>query len=504
MFLEEIAACHSDEEIAAYNSDEERWDTSGCRATGVIEGTSTTTTTTSMDRRATHLHHYYGSVSHTALTFPDDTPTPSSRGGGEGGRPLRGQGDGGEGGGSEPPPPQPPPPPLSGQQDHWSVSWANGDAHQGGAGHWREEGRKRGGSVQEWGRGVVGHSGQSWLSQVVPTLWGHVRLMRWALRNSLGNLLNMDRKKSTSLGALVLQTSVLALTIRYSRTEIVTGPRYLTSTAVVMSELLKVFVCLYMAFYSSARKGASTVWTDLTNVQEAVKTAVPAGLYTLQNNLQFIAVSHLDAATFQVTYQLKILSTAVFSVLFLHRHLDSLRWSALVLLTVGVAFVQLPDSSPGETRSGAGGSTLVGLMAVLVMCLSSGFAGVYFEKILKSSTQSIWAKNVQMGLAGVIMTDGSKVSENGFFQGYNTLTLIIVIQQALLGLIISMVMKYADNILKGFASAISIILTSIISCILLQDLHLSCSFLSGTSIVLISALLYNVDRAADKYVTHMV
>ena len=44
-----------------------------------------------------------------------------------------------------------------------------------------------------------------------------------------------------------------------------------------------------------------------------------------------------------------------------------------------------------------GGSTLVGLMAVLTMSLSSGFAGVYFEKILKASTQSLWAKNAQMG-----------------------------------------------------------------------------------------------------------
>ena len=62
--------------------------------------------------------------------------------------------------------------------------------------------------------------------------------------------------------------------------------------------------------------------------------------------------------------------------------------------------VQLPsseESDGGASRAVMGGSTLVGLMAVLIMSLSSGFAGVYFEKILKASTQSLWAKNAQMG-----------------------------------------------------------------------------------------------------------
>lgn len=44
-----------------------------------------------------------------------------------------------------------------------------------------------------------------------------------------------------------------------------------------------------------------------------------------------------------------------------------------------------------------GGVAFVGLMAVTAMCLSSGFAGVYFEKVLKSSTQSLWGRNIQLG-----------------------------------------------------------------------------------------------------------
>lgn len=68
---------------------------------------------------------------------------------------------------------------------------------------------------------------------------------------------------------------------------------------------------------------------------------IPAGLYTLQNNLLFIALSNLDAATYQVTYQLKILTTALFSVLMLGKKLDSTKWISLVFLMIGVSLVQV-------------------------------------------------------------------------------------------------------------------------------------------------------------------
>lgn len=43
------------------------------------------------------------------------------------------------------------------------------------------------------------------------------------------------------------------------------------------------------------------------------------------------------------------------------------------------------------------GSQFVGLMSVLMACVSSGFAGVYFEKILKETKQSVWVRNIQLG-----------------------------------------------------------------------------------------------------------
>ena len=41
------------------------------------------------------------------------------------------------------------------------------------------------------------------------------------------------------------------------------------------------------------------------------------------------------------------------------------------------------------------------------------------------------------------------------------------------GLIVAAVIKYADNILKGFATAVSIVLSTVLSYLVLQDLDLT-------------------------------
>lgn len=89
---------------------------------------------------------------------------------------------------------------------------------------------------------------------------------------------------------------------------------------------------------------------------------------------------------------MKILTTAFFAVVVLKRHLKKWQWCALAILASGVALVQL--SSTEKTQSEKSShlpeqSKLIGFSAALAACFISGFAGIYFEKVLKESDISV-------------------------------------------------------------------------------------------------------------------
>merc|ERR1719343_1467744 len=109
-----------------------------------------------------------------------------------------------------------------------------------------------------------------------------------------------------------------------------------------MQEMLKAGVCILLML----RKDG-TIAAAYENRLECLKTAVPAVLYLVQNNLQYVAMTYLDAPTYAVTYQTKLLWVAVCSVLFLGKSLERYQWFALTLLMLGVCSVQLSQAGSG-------------------------------------------------------------------------------------------------------------------------------------------------------------
>ncbi|CCG85004.1 protein of unknown function [Taphrina deformans PYCC 5710] len=314
--------------------------------------------------------------------------------------------------------------------------------------------------------------------------------------------------KYIALPTLAIQNAAAALITHYSRVmPEYKDERYYPSTAVLLSEVLKLFICFF-AFRAEhvQAEGPDISFLDSLRAafpSDSYKLAIPAALFTLQNNLQYVAISNLDAAMFQVTYQMKIITTAIFSVILFRKQLSWTKWGSLLLLTAGVAMVSLPSGAAAAHSDGM--NMGLGLIAVSIASVSSGLAGVYFEKVLKGSQSSLFKLNIPLSafsivpalFLGVMLKDGQEIYEKGFFYGYNYIVWITIVIQALGGLIVATCVLYADNIMKNFATSSAVIISALAS-VFLFEYVISLYFVVGTTGVLLATYIYGLPDALEQ------
>lgn len=291
--------------------------------------------------------------------------------------------------------------------------------------------------------------------------------------------------KQIVLAVLVIQNGSAVLLMRAVRA--LPGEKeFVTLTAVIMQELLKAVTCVALILWSHG--SLAVAWEKPS---ESLKTSVPALLYLVQNNLQYVAVGLLDAPTYAVTYQTKMIWVAICSVLLLGKHVERHQWIALAILLLGVCLVQFDQSdsiSAGSPTSVA--DRILGLAILLVAALCSSLAAVSFEKLLKCASADLWTRNLQLAFFSLVCSvapllasaDGAKIRERGFFQGYTKLTWACILMNGGGGLLVGAVIKHADAIMKDIAIGASICVSAVGSVILFSS-SLSAYLLLGILLV---------------------
>ncbi|XP_068265686.1 CMP-sialic acid transporter isoform X2 [Nyctibius grandis] len=242
------------------------------------------------------------------------------------------------------------------------------------------------------------------------------------------------------LTVMTLVAATYTVALRYTRT--VETELYFSTTAVCITEVIKLFLSvgiLTKETGSLARLITSLRENVFGSPTELLKLSVPSLVYALQNNMAFVALSNLDAAVYQVTYQLKIPCTALCTVLMLNRTLSKLQWFSVFMLCGGVTLVQWKPAQ--ATKVQVEQNPWLGFGAVAVAVLCSGFA--------------------------VLASVG--------------------------GLYTSVVVKYTDNIMKGFSAAAAIVLSTVAS-VILFGLQITVTFSLGALLVCVSIYLYGLPR----------
>ncbi|KAF8828947.1 hypothetical protein HHX47_DHR3001089 [Lentinula edodes] len=264
--------------------------------------------------------------------------------------------------------------------------------------------------------------------------------------------------KYVSLVTLAVQNAALSIVMHYSRVSTPPSLAYSPASAVLLNELLKGSISFVIAL-SRTREMADISWRRMS-------------LWEIMRSLPYPG------------------STPFWT---LCGEIFSPDWSA-------------HDSAPLHIHVM---SPLKGFGAVTAACFTSGLAGVYFEMVLKNSKADLWVRNVQLSLFSLIpallpILYSSTPPSVGFFEGlfrnFGIWAWATVAIQVFGGLVTAIVIKYSDNILKGFATSLSIVL-SFLASVMLFDFRITPSFVIGASTVLCATWMYNQPPGKDPLVS---
>lgn len=268
-----------------------------------------------------------------------------------------------------------------------------------------------------------------------------------------------------------------------------------SASMVLVTEVVKLIISINFFIYENHGEPFK-----LPSFRSALPFAVPGVLYCINNNLGVHLQLQMDPATYQVLSNLKILSTAILYRLIIKRPVSWIQWIALTMLALAGGCNSYGGlmAKPEESSAGVIHITWLGLGMISIYSTISGMAGVYTEYILKGKYEtSIHMQNGLLYIFGIILNGsiwvfGTARGEESWnlFKGYNTYTWLLVFSQAIIGLIMSAVMKHASNITRLFLISCAMLVTTFLS-VLIFHLHLNAFFCAAFFLVFIALYLYH-------------
>jgi solute carrier family 35 (UDP-sugar transporter), member A1/2/3 len=215
------------------------------------------------------------------------------------------------------------------------------------------------------------------------------------------------------LVVLSLQNSLFTVLRRYSQG--VLKETYSKYELLLLGEIIKIAFSAYIILQQqdavtsssssspeSGNSAAGGVRHFKYLIEQSGKMVGLAAIYGAMNILSFVSLRNIGAGLFTIFAQTKILTTAVFSTMLLGRAYSSTQWRALVALSLGVLLFSEPvwNAPDNKTDTSDVGNVVVGVGAVLVEVTLSGFASIYFEKVIKTDPLqlNIWERNFQLAL----------------------------------------------------------------------------------------------------------
>eukprot|EP00966_Prymnesium_polylepis_P306408 7080365-Prymnesium_polylepis.1 len=272
-----------------------------------------------------------------------------------------------------------------------------------------------------------------------------------------------------------------------------------TPSAVLYTELVK--LCVALAVWGWQYPTLEYTGLENMRLSSVLAFAVPATLFIVQNNVTYRAMSLLDPPTYQLWACFKLIPTGLLSRVCLGQRRSTVQWCALLLLALGMAVTKL-DVSRAVVSDAAADSAQQDLRVVrgigwmlLNGCLSatSGVANEWLIKV-QDPRAPLMLKNAQIYAFGVLVSAPTwRPPAKGGLEGFSRLACFILLINAATGFSVSVVLKYTDNLVKGFSTSAAVLLATLVAT-LCCTFQITQAFTVGVLVVTCSFYLYFGDH----------
>lgn len=268
-----------------------------------------------------------------------------------------------------------------------------------------------------------------------------------------------------------------------------------TPTAVLYTEALKAVVATTV--YAIQLPMLEYTGLEDFSARATLVYALPALLFSIQNNASYYALSLIDPPTFELWGCSKLIFVGVFFRVIFGRQLTPRKWLALGLLAAGVA-ISTVQLGAGKAHAPPRPQQLGGIAVVVLSSALAGLSSIIFEYLIKFQDVKapLMLKNAQLYAFGVALSaPGWRPTAP---LGDPMCFTLLVVLQALAGLFVSLVLKYCDALVKGFSTS-SAVLVATLASNLLFGFELHANFAAAIAVVFTAFYLYFVTPDASSY-----
>jgi solute carrier family 35 (UDP-sugar transporter), member A1/2/3 len=312
---------------------------------------------------------------------------------------------------------------------------------------------------------------------------------------------------STSSILLILYISCETVRANYAYYAFHTFPQISASIVTLLSEIFKLFVAAFFLLRTKDGFSIAPIQSYIESAQKGeidtkrvLRYALPAGLYLANNLIYYTVLPLTTPSLLQVCVLAKLPTTGILHHYMIKRQNNVFAWISLLFLCIGLAVFNIP-SKPQSSTEVVAAWYLAPIAGFVIACLSA-LASISSETSTKEG--EFWESQAYLYIWGMIFAviayplapasgryNGEVATDSLNF--YTSIFALVVITAGT-GLVVAVVLRARDNILKVIGTAASLITIAASQFVLLPELRASTFTpwrVCGGGIVTTSTWCYN-------------